>query len=765
MAVAASTPIDLIQGVYATLDERVGAARERFGRSLTLAEKILINHLDRPDQELERGESYVDLRPDRVAMQDATAQMAWLQFMTAGLDEVQVPTTTHCDHLIQARVDGKKDLMTAVDNNEEVYDFLESVSARYGGGFWKPGSGIIHQVVLEQYAFPGGMIIGTDSHTPNGGGIGMIAVGVGGADAVDVMTGFPWNVKWPKLIGVKLTGELSGWAAPKDVILKVAEILTVKGGTGAIVEYFGPGAESLSCTGKATICNMGAEIGATTSIFAYDDATSRYLKATGREAVDDAAREVAHHLRADDEVYANPGDYFDQVIEIDLDELEPLINGPHTPDLARKLSALGDEAKDNGWPLEISAALVGSCTNSSYEDISRAASIAKDAAAKGLTAKVPFMVTPGSESTMRTIQRDGFLQDLEAMGGVVLANACGPCIGQWKRDDRDGKEGTSNTIVTSYNRNFPKRNDGDAATLAFVTSPETVVALALAGTLDFDPKTDTLTNADGKAVSLTVGDPIELPDAGFEDGTSMFIAPPADGSDIEVVVSPTSDRLQLLEAFAPWNGEDYEDLPVLVKAQGKFTTDHISMAGPWLKYRGHLENISGNLYLGAVNAFRDADGNEYDVGHGRSVIDGSVKLFPELAKDYHEAGIQWVVIGDENMGEGSSREHAAMEPRFRGGVVAIARSFARIHETNLKKQGMVPLTFADPADYDRIDEADRIAVRGLADLAEDVPVTVEVTKSSGEQISFLANHTFSDEQIEWFKAGSALNIIKARTAS
>ena len=765
MAVAASTPIDLIQGVYATLDERVGAARERFGRSLTLAEKILINHLDRPDQELERGESYVDLRPDRVAMQDATTQMAWLQFMTAGLDEVQVPTTTHCDHLIQARIDGKKDLMTAVDNNEEVYDFLESVSARYGGGFWKPGSGIIHQVVLEQYAFPGGMIIGTDSHTPNGGGIGMIAVGVGGADAVDVMTGFPWNVKWPKLIGVKLTGELSGWAAPKDVILKVAEILTVKGGTGAIVEYFGPGAERLSCTGKATICNMGAEIGATTSIFAYDDATSRYLKATGREAVDDAAREVAHHLRADDEVYANPGDYFDQVIEIDLDELEPLINGPHTPDLARKLSALGDEAKDNGWPLEISAALVGSCTNSSYEDISRAASIAKDAAAKGLTAKVPFMVTPGSESTMRTIQRDGFLQDLEAMGGVVLANACGPCIGQWKRDDRDGKEGTSNTIVTSYNRNFPKRNDGDAATLAFVTSPETVVALALAGTLDFDPKTDTLTNADGEAVSLTVGDPIELPDAGFEDGTSMFIAPPADGSDIEVVVSPTSDRLQLLEAFAPWNGQDYEDLPVLVKAQGKFTTDHISMAGPWLKYRGHLENISGNLYLGAVNAFRDADGSEYDVGHGRSVIDGSVKLFPELAKDYHEAGIQWVVIGDENMGEGSSREHAAMEPRFRGGVVAIARSFARIHETNLKKQGMVPLTFADPADYDRIDEADRIAVRGLADLAEDVPVTVEVTKSSGEQISFLANHTFSDEQIEWFKAGSALNIIKARTAS
>jgi aconitate hydratase len=764
MPVAASTPIELVEGVYATLDERVGAGRERFGRALTLSEKILINHLDRPDQELERGDSYVDLRPDRVAMQDATAQMAWLQFMTAGLDAVAVPTTTHCDHLIQARVDGKKDLMTAVDNNEEVYDFLESVSARYGGGFWKPGSGIIHQVVLEQYAFPGAMIIGTDSHTPNGGGIGMLAVGVGGADAVDVMTGFPWNVRWPKLIGVKLTGELSGWAAPKDVILRVAEILTVKGGTGAIVEYFGPGAESLSCTGKATICNMGAEIGATTSVFAYDDATSRYLHATGRAAIDGAARAVAHHLRADDEVYADPAAYFDQLIEIDLDELEPLINGPHTPDLARKLSELGAEAEEAGWPLDISAALVGSCTNSSYEDISRAASIAKDAASKGLKATVPFMVTPGSEATMRTIQRDGFLQDLEAMGGVVLANACGPCIGQWKRDDREGVEGTANTIVTSYNRNFPKRNDGDAATLAFVTSPETVVALALAGTLDFDPKTDTLINDAGEAVSLDVGAAIELPPGGFEDGTSMFLPPPDDGSHIEVKVSPTSDRLQLLEPFAPWDGEDYEDLPVLVKAQGKFTTDHISMAGPWLKYRGHLENISGNLYLGAVNAFRQADGSEYAVGHGKSAIDGSVKLFPELAKDYHEAGIQWVVIGDENMGEGSSREHAAMEPRFRGGVVAIARSFARIHETNLKKQGMVPLTFADAADYDRIDEDDRIAVRGLADLAEDQPVAVEVTKPSGETISFLTNHTFSDEQIEWFKAGSALNIIKARTA-
>ncbi|MEQ8840262.1 MAG: aconitate hydratase [Acidimicrobiales bacterium] len=761
MAAAASTPIELINGVYATLDERIGAARARFGRSLTLAEKILINHLDSPDQELERGDSYVDLRPDRVAMQDATAQMAWLQFMTAGLDEVQVPTTTHCDHLIQARVDGKRDLMAAVDNNEEVYDFLETVSARYGGGFWKPGSGIIHQVVLEQYAFPGGMMIGTDSHTPNAGGIGMIAVGVGGADAVDVMTGFPWNVKWPKLIGVKLTGSLNGWSAPKDVILKVAEILTVKGGTGAIVEYFGEGANSISCTGKATICNMGAEIGATTSLFAYDDAVARYLKSTGREHVADAADAVAHHLRADDEVLADPAAHYDQVIEIDLDTLTPHINGPHTPDLAREVGALGAEAKAEGWPLEISAALIGSCTNSSYEDITRAASIAREAAAKGLKSKTRLLITPGSEQVRATIVRDGLLQDFEALGATVLANACGPCIGQWDRSEEEGHvAGEANVIVTSYNRNFPKRNDGDAATLAFVTSPETVLALALAGTLDFDPINGTITNDAGEEVSLSTPIGIELPAAGFDPGEDTFVPAPADGSSVVVQVSPTSDRLQLLEPFTAWDGNDYEDLPVLVKAQGKFTTDHISMAGPWLKYRGHLENISGNLYLGAVNAYPG-----YEVGYGKSQLDGSVKTFPDLAKDYHEAGVQWVVIGDENMGEGSSREHAAMEPRFRNGVVAIARSFARIHETNLKKQGMVPLTFADPADYDRIDEDDRIAVRGLADLAPDQPVTVEVTKPTGETISFLTNHTFSPEQIEWFKAGSALNIIKARSAS
>ncbi len=760
MSVAASTPIELVKGVYATLDQRIGNARTRFGRPLTLAEKILVNHLDRPDQELERGESYVDYRPDRVAMQDATAQMAWLQFMTTGLDDVAVPTTTHCDHLIQAREDGKKDLLAAVDTNREVYDFLESVSAKYGGGFWKPGSGIIHQVVLEQYAFPGAMIIGTDSHTPNGGGIGMVAVGVGGADAVDVMTGSPWNSKWPMLIGVKLTGSLNGWAAPKDVILKVAEILTVKGGTGAIVEYFGEGAASLSCTGKATICNMGAEIGATTSVFAYDDAVARYLKSTGREEIADAANEVAHHLRSDDEVFDNPADFYDRVIEIDLDKLTPHINGPHTPDLAREVAELGEEAEANGWPLEISAALIGSCTNSSYEDITRAASIARAAAAKGLKAKTRLLVTPGSEQVRATIVRDGLLADFEALGATVLANACGPCIGQWDRSEESGHQrGVPNVIVTSYNRNFPKRNDGDAQTLAFVTSPETVIALSLAGTLDFDPINDTITNGAGEEVSLATPIGLELPEAGFDPGDNKFVAPPSDRSNIVVAVSPTSDRLQLLEAFKAWDGNDYEDLPVLVKAKGKFTTDHISMAGPWLKYRGHLENISGNLFAGAVNAF---DG--YEVGHGKSQLDGSVKGFPELAKDYHEAGVRWVVIGDENMGEGSSREHAAMEPRFRNGVVAIARSFARIHETNLKKQGMLPLTFADRSDYDRIGENDRIAVRGLAELAPDTQVTVEVTTPEGDTWAFAGDHTFSADQIEWFKAGSALNIIRQNLA-
>ncbi|MDA3041131.1 MAG: aconitate hydratase, partial [Actinomycetota bacterium] len=705
MAVGPETPIELIQGVYATLDERVGGLRSRLGRPLTLAEKILANHLDQADAEVERGVSYVDFRPDRVAMQDATAQMAWLQFDTAGLKAVRVPTTTHCDHLIEAKVEAKRDLLRAIDSNEEVYDFLESISAKYGGGFWKPGSGIIHQVVLENYAFPGGMMIGTDSHTPNAGGLGMIAIGVGGADAVDVMTGFPWTVRWPKLIGVVLTGELSGWSAPKDIILKVAEILTVEGGTGAIVEYIGPGAQSLSATGKATICNMGAEIGATTSVFAYDDAIGRYLKATGREAAADA---VAHHLRPDDEVLADPSKFYDRVVEIDLSTLQPHINGPHTPDLAREVSALGAEAKANGWPLEISAALIGSCTNSSYEDITRAASIAREAAAKGLTAKTSLLITPGSEQVRATIERDGLLADFEALGATVLANACGPCIGQWDRSE-ERQPGIPNIIVTSYNRNFPKRNDGDAATLAFVTSPETVMAFALAGTVDFDPINGTLTNDAGEQVRLSVPVGLELPPQGFDRGEDTFVAPPEDGSGIQVAVSPTSDRLQLLEAFTPWDGKDFENLPILVKAKGKFTTDHISMAGKWLVYRGHLENISGNLYLGAVNAFDQADGSAYEVGFGKNQLTGAIQTFPDIAKSYHQTGQGWVVIGDQNMGEGSSREHAAMEPRFRGGLVAIARSFARIHETNLKKQGMLPLTFADPADYDRIAQDDRIS--------------------------------------------------------
>jgi aconitate hydratase len=754
--VGPETPIELIEGVYSTLDERVGAFRTRLGRPLTLAEKILANHLDDPNAEVERGVSYVDFRPDRVAMQDATAQMAWLQFQTAGLSEVAVPTTTHCDHLIQAREDGKKDLMAALENNDEVFDFLESVCAKYGAGFWKPGSGIIHQVVLENYAFPGGMMSGTDSHTPNAGGLGMGAIGVGGADAVDVMTGFPWNVRFPKAIGVKLTGELSGWAAPKDIILKVAEILTVKGGTGAIVEYFGPGANSLSCTGKATICNMGAEIGATTSLFGYDDAMARYLKSTGRESTADAANAVAHHLRADDEVLADPESYYDQVIEIDLSTLRPHINGPHTPDLAREVSALGAEAEANGWPMEISAALIGSCTNSSYEDITRAASIARQAAAAGLTAKTKLMITPGSEQVRATIERDGLLADFQAMGATVLANACGPCIGQWDRSAEEGHvPGEANVIVTSYNRNFPKRNDGDGATLAFVTSPETVMALALSGRVDFDPLNDTLTAPDGTEVRLDVPVGIELPPQGFDEGESGFIAPPDDGSNIEVVVSPTSDRLQLLTPFEPWDGRDFENLPIGVKAQGKFTTDHISMAGPWLKYRGHLENISGNLYMGAVSAF-----NEGIVGMGKNQLNGERQSFPDIAKAYHEAGQAWAVIGDENMGEGSSREHAAMEPRFRGVALIIARSFARIHETNLKKQGIVPLTFADPADYDKIGEDDRLGTVGLAELAPGTPLTVTVTQPDGETWSFDGNHTFSEDQIEWFKAGSALAVIR-----
>jgi aconitate hydratase len=759
MAVTAGTPIELVQQVYGSLPERAATGRRRLGRALTLTEKIFLNHLSDPEgQELERGRSYADFHPDRVAMQDATAQMALLQFTTAGLPEVAVPSTVHCDHLIQAKAGADIDLHFALDENSEVYGFLQSVSAKYGIGFWKPGSGIIHQVVLENYAFPGGMMIGTDSHTPNAGGLGMVAIGVGGADAVDVMTGFPFNVRWPQLIGVKLTGRLSGWSSPKDVILEVARVLTVSGGTGAIVEYFGPGADTISATGKATICNMGAEIGATCSLFPYDDNMAVYLAATDRTGTAGEAGKVAADLRPDDDVVADPATYFDRVIEIDLDELRPLINGPHTPDRANRIGAqVGAEAVANGWPLEISSALIGSCTNSSYEDITRAASIARQASAKGLKAKTQLLVTPGSEQVRATIERDGLLADLEAIGATVLANACGPCIGQWDRTDLDLTK--PNTIVNSYNRNFPKRNDGNANTLSFVTSPDTVIALALAGRLDFDPTTDALLDDDGAEVHLAEPVGEILPAAGYDRGEDTFVAPPADGSDITITVDPASERLQLLEPFAPWDGQDYLGLPVLMKAQGKCTTDHISAAGKWLKYRGHLENISGNLFIGVVNAFTGA------VGEGKDQTDGATRLFPEIAKRYSREGIAWCAIGDQNYGEGSSREHAAMEPRFRNGKVIFARSFARIHETNLKKQGMVPLTFSDPATYDLIGEDDRINVLGLADLTPDAPVHCQIVKPNGETIDFGCSQTFSPEQIEWFHAGSALNIVRQRVAA
>ena len=753
MAVSSSTPVELVERVYASLPDRVAIASRRLGRPLTLAEKILVNHLADPEgQELERGASYADFHPDRVAMQDATAQMALLQFMTAGLPEAAVPSTVHCDHLIQAKVGASIDLGVAVDTNREVYDFLRSVSAKYGLGFWGPGSGIIHQVVLENYAFPGGMMIGTDSHTPNAGGLGMVAIGVGGADAVDVMTGFPWNVRWPKVIGVRLTGTLSGWSSPKDVILEVARRLTVEGGTGAIVEYHGPGADSISATGKATICNMGAEIGATTSLFGYDAHMAAYLRATSRSGIADAADAVAEYLRPDE------GAHYDEIIEIDLDSLRPLINGPHSPDRAHRVGGegVGAAAAENDWPLEVSAALIGSCTNSSYEDLTRAAAIARQAAARGLTAQTELLITPGSEQTRATIERDGILADLEAVGATVLANACGPCIGQWSRPESTTDK--PNTIVNSFNRNFPKRNDGSPNTLSFVTSPDTVMAIALSGRLDFDPVTDTITAPDGTEVRLDAPIGEVLPSAGYDPGEDTFTPPPADRSSVSVEVAPTSDRLQLLEPFPAWDGNDYEALPVLMKARGKCTTDHISAAGPWLKYRGHLENISGNLFAGAVNDF---DG---EVGIGLDITDDGRRPYPEIARRYHEAGIRWVAIGDRNYGEGSSREHAAMEPRFRNGVVVLARSFARIHETNLKKQGMVPLTFVDPDTYDRIGERDRISVLNLPPVpGQEVTCRIERTDGSSEE--FQASHTFSPEQVEWFVAGSALNIVRERVSS
>ena len=751
MAVSAGTPVSLVNAVYGTLVERAALGRKRLGRPLSLTEKILINHLvDPANQEMERGRSYADFRPDRVAMQDATAQMALLQFMTAGLPETLVPSTVHCDHLIMAKTGARIDMGVAIDTNKEVYDFLSSVSAKFGIGFWGPGSGIIHQVVLEHYAFPGGMMIGTDSHTPNAGGLGMVAIGVGGADAVDVMTGFPFNVRWPKVIGIKLTGKLSGWSSPKDVILEVARVLTVEGGTGAIVEYFGDGADSISATGKATICNMGAEIGATCSVFSYDQHMAKYLQATGRADIAAAADKVASELRPDD------GAQYDQLIEIDLNSLKPLINGPHSPDRAHKVGAgVGAAARENNWPLEVSAALIGSCTNSSYEDITRAASVARQAAARGLRTKTELLISPGSEQIRATIERDGLLADLEAIGATVLANACGPCIGQWERhDDVTAKP---NSIVNSFNRNFPKRNDGSANTLSFVTSPDTVIAIALSGRLDFDPTVDTITAPDGTEVLLAAPVGEVLPANGYDPGVDTFTQPPADGSKITVEVSPTSDRLQLLEPFTAWDGSDYIDLPVLMKAKGKCTTDHISAAGKWLTYRGHLENISGNLFIGAINAFNGA------TGEGKDITDGGTRLYPEIAKRYSQAGISWCAIGDQNYGEGSSREHAAMEPRFRGGVVIFARSFARIHETNLKKQGLVPLTFSDPATYELIGEDDRISVMGLPPVP-DKPITCRITKADGSTVDFETKHTFSPEQVEWFKAGSALNIVRQNLA-
>ena len=750
MAVSAGTPIELVNNVYDKLAANVAIGRDRLGRPLTLTEKILINHLSMPKtQEMERGRSYADFAPDRVAMQDATAQMALLQFMTAGLPTTSVPSTVHCDHLILAKTGARIDMGVAIDTNKEVYDFLQSVSAKYGIGFWGPGSGIIHQVVLEHYAFPGGMMIGTDSHTPNAGGLGMVAIGVGGADAVDVMTGFPFNVRWPKVIGVKLTGTLSGWSSPKDVILEVARVLTVQGGTGAIVEYIGEGADSISATGKATICNMGAEIGATCSVFGYDQHMSDYLKATGRGDIASAADKVTEHLRADE------GAQYDKVIEIDLSQLKPLINGPHTPDLAHKVgSAIGKAASENSWPLEISAALIGSCTNSSYEDITRAASVARQAKAHGLKAKCELLITPGSEQIRATIERDGLLADLEAIGATVLANACGPCIGQWERStDATSKP---NTIVNSFNRNFPKRNDGSANTLSFVTSPDTVIALALAGRLDFDPTTDTIEAPDGTQVKLNAPFGEVLPANGYDAGNDTFIAPPTDGSNIDVIVDPLSDRLQLLEPFKKWNGNDFLNMPILMKAKGKCTTDHISAAGKWLKYRGHLENISGNLFEGAVNAFTD------EIGQGLDLVDGNTRAYPEIALRWGKNKYQWCAIGDQNYGEGSSREHAAMEPRYRGCQVIFARSFARIHETNLKKQGIVPLTFEDPSVYDLIGPTDTITVRGMPPVP-DKPVQCYIVKQrNSEQIPFTALHTFSEEQVEWFKAGSALNVVRQK---
>ena len=747
--------IDMIKAVYARYPERVAKARKLLNRPLTLIEKILYTHLynnNFPETPFERGKAYVDFDPDRVAMQDATAQMALLQFMQAGKAKVAVPSTVHCDHLIQAKTGAAEDLKTAIDVNKEVYDFLESVSDKYGVGFWKPGAGIIHQVVLENYAFPGGMMIGTDSHTVNAGGLGMIAIGVGGADAVDVMAGMPWELAMPKLIGVHLTGKLNGWTASKDVILKVAGIVSAKGGTGAILEYFGEGAQNISCTGKGTICNMGAEIGATTSLFGYGEAMARYLRNTDRANIADMANEIEEHLNGDPEVYADPEEYFDQVIHINLDELEPHINGPFTPDLAWPISQFKKAVQENGWPQKLEVGLIGSCTNSSYEDLERSASIAQQVIDKKLELKSEFTITPGSEQVRFTAERDGQLGKLETIGGVVLANACGPCIGQWARHNDNPDQ--ANSIITSFNRNFSKRNDGNPKTHSFVASPEIVTAMAIAGDLGFNPLTDSLINKDGEEVKLDAPTGLELPPQGFDVKDSGYEAPAEDGSAITVTVNPQSERLQLLSPFAPWEGTDLTGMKVLMKAKGKCTTDHISMAGPWLKYRGHLDNISNNMLIGGVNYFGE------EVGIVKNQITGERQKTPDAARAYKAAGIGSVIFGDENYGEGSSREHAAMEPRFLGVRAVIVRSFARIHETNLKKQGMLGLTFANPADYDKVQEDDDVAIKGLTEFTQGQPLTVELTHADGSIDTFEVNHTYNDLQIEWFKAGSALNKIK-----
>lgn len=748
--------IEMIKRVYNELPIKVNEARNRLNTPLTLSEKILYTHLHpkNPLKQYSRGKDYVDFSPDRVAMQDATAQMALLQFMHAGKKRVAVPSTVHADHLIQARVAADKDLQDSINRNNEVYNFLESVSRKYGIGFWKPGAGIIHQVVLENYAFPGGMMIGTDSHTVNAGGLGMVAIGVGGADAVDVMAGMPWELKFPKLIGVKLTGKLSGWTSPKDVILKVAGILTVKGGTGCIVEYFGEGATSMSCTGKGTICNMGAEIGATTSSFGYDDSMERYLRATGREEVAELANSVREHLTADPEVYQNPEKYFDQLIEIDLNTLEPHLNGPFSPDIATPISEMAVKAKENGWPTEVKYGLIGSCTNSSYEDISRAASLAMQAVNKGLKTKSRFTVTPGSELVRYTIERDGFIDTFEKIGANVFANACGPCIGQWDREGASRNE--VNTIVHSFNRNFAKRADGNPNTHAFVGSPELVTAIAISGDLTFNPLKDTLVNENGEAVRLDEPKGFELPPNGFDVKDNGYIAPPEDGSGIEVFVKDDSERLQLLAPFQPWNGEDYTDMPLLIKAQGKCTTDHISMAGPWLRFRGHLDNISNNLLIGALNAFNQK------TNFVKNQLNGGYAAVPDVARAYKAQNIGSVVVGGENYGEGSSREHAAMEPRHLNVKAVIVKSFARIHETNLKKQGMLGFTFSNPDDYNKLLEDDRIDIL-ISDFSSGEPITVILKHNDGTEDQISVNHTYSQSQIEWFKAGSALNLIKEQS--